>query len=252
MSSLTPAREKYKREITLLSHGYSAPKAFPDGKVTVYPWDPETDAWIVEKIQKSGNNATNFLWDLCARQCDLNGCPIDQVVVGDVTTILLVARGITNKNVVNLKVKCPQCGLEFQENIQVPDHLGKIGEKTSDYPGFDTITLAECKDIIKIRPLVVGDMKKIDGRSSTDKAMITDRILRILVPVVSINDTAPDTFAELTAWYAALHPLDKQQLQDKEDELYPHLDQNIKLVCNREDCKHTFTHALTFNQEFFR
>jgi len=251
LTSLTPAREKFKREITLLSHGYAAPQSFPDGKITVYPWDPETDDWIVDRIRRSGGSS-NFMWDLCARQCDLKGCPIDRFVVGDVNTVILVSRGIMNRNVVQISPKCPMCGKQATEEIKVPDNLSKIGEKSADYPGYDTITLPDCKDAVKIRPLVVGDMKKIDGRPEDDKLILPDRLLKILVPVVEVNDTTPDTFSELQSWYDALHPIDKQELQDKEDELYPHLDQNLSVQCDNPDCKHIFQHILTFNEKFFR
>jgi hypothetical protein len=39
MKSLQPRRQVYKRELNLLSKGFSAPKAWPEGKITIYPWD---------------------------------------------------------------------------------------------------------------------------------------------------------------------------------------------------------------------
>ena len=247
LKDMTSSRLKLRRQITLLSHGYSAPTAFPDGRITVYPWDTDVDAWATERATR-GNQG--YMWDLLKQLCDLNGCPLDKFVVGDVSTVLLVARALAHNNMVAFQATCPECAFKHAGQIKVPDQLERLGEKSTGYPGFDTITLEECGDVVKIRPLLIGDMNTIDGRPESLRQKVADRLCRILVPVVDVNDSTPDTFDELVTWWNALSPADKRSLTEREDELYPHLGTDLQWKCDR--CAAEFQFPLVFNEKFFR
>ncbi len=247
MKDLTPSRMRLRQQITLMSHGYSCPTALPDGKIWVFPWDADVDAWATERAAKG---MKNFMWDLLSRVCDLNGCPVEKFVVGDVSTVMLVSRALAHNNVISYQAKCPACEHAHFDQMNVPDQLARVGEKAPDYPGYDTITLPDCKDVVKIRPLLIGDMMTIENRPEDIRKKYPDRLCRILVPVVDINDSTPDSFDELQTWYDALTPADKQYLTDKQDELYPHLNTDIEWTCDR--CGHEFTFPLVFNERFFR
>ena len=71
LKSLTPRREAYKREITLVSGGYYAPKSFPDGKVTVYPWDATVDSWFQERMRQPKRE--HALWEVTSKVANLGG-----------------------------------------------------------------------------------------------------------------------------------------------------------------------------------
>jgi hypothetical protein len=247
MKDLTPSRLRLRREITLLSHGFSCPDAFPDGRIVVYPWDADVDAWAVER---AGRGLKNFMWDLLAKVCDLNGCPLEKFVVGDVSTVLLVSRALARANKVMYVAKCPECGHEHQDVITVPDELERVGEKSADYPGYDVITLPDCKDVVKIRPLLIGDFMAVENRPAPARQKYPDRLCRTLIPVVSVNDTTPDSFDELAAWYEALTPADKQYFVTQQDALYPHLNTDLDWTCDA--CGHKFVVPLVFNDKFFR
>lgn len=247
LTDLRPARERLSQQITLLSHGYSCPTAFPDGKITVYPWDPDIDAWAVER---SAKGMKNFMWDLLAKICDLNGCPLERFVVGDVSTVMLVSRALAHDHTIVFVAQCPQCSFEQRSQVRVPDQLERLGEKTDKYPGYDEITLPECKDVVKLRPLLVGDVTAIENRSERERKVYPDRFCRVLVPVVDINSTTPDTFAELATWYEALGPKDKRYLHEQQDLLYPHLKTELDWKCDQ--CAHEFSFPLVFNEKFFR
>jgi hypothetical protein len=248
LKSLTPRKLQYKKNIKLLSHGYTSPGSFPDGEITVYPWDTKVDDWLGERMKKGRQDTV--LYDLCAQLCDLNGCSIDNFVVGDVNTVLLVSRSIRFNSIIEYQATCPACAHASVETIAVPDELGKIGEKDSSYPGFDEIILPESKDLVKIRPLLVRDEKHILERDATSREAISDHAAHMLYPIVSINDGRPDNLNEVSTWFDAISPKDVAFLEQQENQLYPHLDTDIPHVCDR--CQTQFSHTLDFSKDFFR
>jgi hypothetical protein len=250
LKSLVPRRQQYKREIELLSHGYNDQTAWPGGKLTVYPWDDATDRWMIENVRKL--NKQDLVYGLLRICCDLNGGNIDNFVADEINVVLMVSRALTTDGVVVYNATCPQCGAKKQEEIKVPDQLGKIGEKTADYVGYDEITLPMVRDKVKLRPLLVKDEKTIIGRKDADKKALSDAELRTIMRVVSIGDGNPETLDELVQWYRALHAKDSRFLEDEGRRITPHLDTNIPHICDEPDCGHKFIQSLTIDQEFFR
>lgn len=250
LQDLKPRREKYKQVITLLSHGYSDPKAWPGGKLTVYPWDSQVDTWLMEEYRRSSESKAGLLHRALTKVCDLNGGSSDNFVASEVETVLLVSRAIRNANVVEYICPCPKCKWENRATIDIPTELGKVGAKKDDYPGYDLITLPVTKDEVAIRPLLIKDEKMIEDRSAEDREAISDDILYVVLPVVSVGGGQPETKEELVQWYLALPPDDASFLEDKQKELTPHLDTMIPHECDK--CKHRYKHKLHFDQEFFR
>jgi hypothetical protein len=246
---MQPRRLQYQKRIKLLSGGYAKPDAFPNGEITVYPWDTHIDDWLAERA-RSGESST-LLFDLCAKLCDLNGCPLDLFVAGDVNTVLLVARAIRYNSVIEYGYACPSCRFEMTSQVTVPDELGRVGEKPPSYPGYDAITLPDCQDQVRIRPLQVKDEKAILNRDELVAKLMTERIMHVLMAVVSINEGRPDAWEDALRWYDALSPRDAQYLEDQENELYPHLDTGLPSVCDR--CHARFKHELDVTSiDFFR
>jgi len=248
MTNLAPASQQYRRSVQLLSRGYSNRKAFPGGTITVFPWDSETDDWLTQRV-KSGIKET-ILFDLCGQLCDLNGCALNDFVAGDVTTILMVARSIARDNFLTFTTVCPQCGNSSQEKVIVPDGLERVGEKGLDYPGFDTVTLDKCKDIVKTKPLLIKDECTIANRSDDSKSRYPDRIAHIIASVISVNDTMADSVEELATWFRALHPYDASYLEEQINRNTPHLGTDFQCKCDK--CGKQFTHLIQLDQEFFR
>jgi len=250
LKSLVPRRQQYRREITLLSHGYTNRTAWPDGKLTVYPWDNTIDQWLLENLRKlSKQELTLGLLRLC---CDLNSGNIDDFVMDEINIVMLVSRALSTDGVVLYTSVCPHCGFKKQEELKVPDELEKIGEKSADYPGYDSLTLPVVADVVKLRPLLVLDEKHITNREEDKRKLVPDAELRTVMRVVSINDTKPDTLEELITWFRALHAKDSKFLEDKGREITPHLNTNIPHICDDADCGKKFTYPLTFDQDFFR
>lgn len=248
LKSMTPRRTQFQQKIKLLSGGYTQPNAFPNGMITVFPWDTNVDDWLAERMKKGQQGM--MLYDLCAQLCDLNGCPLDNFVIGDVNTVLLVARSIRYNSVIQYQTTCPHCGFVADETINVPDELVRVGEKEEGYPGYDEITLPDCQDVVHIKPLLVRDEKWIQDRDETSRAMMSDHVAHILKPIVAINGGTPDSWDQVLAWFNAISPQDAAYLERMENELYPHLETDLDHVCDK--CRAPFVHSLDFSKDFFR
>ena len=248
LKNLTPRREMYKREITLLSKGYINQTAWPGGKITVYPWDNEVDEWVVENVRRLSKE--EFIFALLGKCCNLNGAKVDDFVSDEINLVLLVARARLTADKIAYTSVCPFCGHKAQETAMIPDELEPLGVKTVDYPGFDIIDLPEIKDKVKLRPLTVKDERIIVNRPEIERKEVTDATMRTLMRVVDINSTQPDKLEELVQWFRALPPCDAKFLEDQGRLLTPHLNTAIPHKC--DECLKDFKHVLDFGNEFFR
>jgi hypothetical protein len=244
---MIPRRQAYKREITLMSHGFSNPTAWPGGKITVYPWDSDIDSWVGDPKRDAKQN---LIYGLLEKVVELNGAKADDVVFGEVNALLLLSRAIQYSGNMAYESQCPYCQHKREETIVIPDDLEPLGAKDASYPGYDEIKLPICGDIVRIRPLRVGDHRKIEERDAEAKEALPDRIMFILLPVVSIGGGEPETREELLLWYRALHPEDAHFIETEEERLTPHLNNAIPHTCDA--CTRAFTQILMFDQKFFR
>jgi len=251
LKSMTPRRQAFKKTITLPSHGFSNPQAWPDGQLSVYPWDSSVDDFLLDNNRKSAARQ-NILFELVAMLCDLNGGKLDDFVADETNIVLLVSRALAQDSTIVYTSVCPYCNAKEQEKVKVPDELEKVSEKLPGYTGVDLITLPDCKDVVKVRPLLIKDERIVLERPAADRAKISDNTLRNLLRIVTINDSTPDNVAELKTWYEALPPKDARHLEEQARELSPHLNTLIPHVCANPNCGREFKHNLTFDQDFFR
>jgi hypothetical protein len=248
LKSLTPRRTQFQTKITLLSGGYVKPDAFPNGQITVYPWDTHVDDWLADRMKKG--NQHMVLYELCAKVCDMGTCPLDKFIIGDVNTVLLVSRSLRYSSRIEYEARCPSCSNREVHVVKVPDELGKVGEKPAGYPGYDEITLPESADIVYARPLSVRDERLVAERDETSRKMMTDHVMHILMPIMAINGGTPDSLDQVLQWFDALSPQDAAYLESQQNQLYPHLDTDIPHRCDK--CGTEFKHPLDFSQDFFR
>lgn len=252
--TFVPARQAYKQEITLLSHGYHNKTAFPGGKITVFPWDKDVDEWIAQRVRKPRKE--RLLWELLSKLCNLNGSKVEDFLLGDLNTVLLVSRAIVHKNTVSYQPVCEHCATPGErEAIQVPDELEKVGEKTEDYIGWDEIELPESKDRVRLRPLRVQDEIDISNRDKKFKEMVSEDLAHLLAAIVEIGNSSgefgqPENIQEVLMWYEALHPQDKAYLDAQQQMMFPHLDTTIYHTC--ETCGKEYEHKLSLDTNFFR
>lgn len=248
LKSLTPRREAYKREITLVSGGFYAKQAFPEGKVTVYPWDTNIDAWFQSRLRQPKRELA--LWEVASKVANLNGTDFKDMPVGDLLTILMVSRSILSDCVIEYTAVCPQCTRPHPDRIRVPDELTPIGKRSPDFSGVEKVVLPDCGDEVELRVLTVGDEMSISDRSQEDRDLLPDALASILFAVVTVGGGRPDNKEEALTWYNALSPKDVEFLRKKRLELSPQLDADLQIKC--DGCGHQFVHSLELQRDFFR
>ena len=248
LKSLTPRRENFKREVTLISGGFYDRKALPGGKITVYPWDSHIDNWFQERLRLP--NKEYALWEAVEKVADLNGCQLRSMTMGDVWTVLMVSKSIRTDCVVDYYVRCPRCERGEKATIRVPDELQILGKKAPDYAGVDDITLPDSKDVVTFRPMTVGDNMWIMERDAEKRQKLPDLIAGILLPIKAVGGGSVDNTDEILNWYNALSPKDAEFLKTEQGKLHPQLDTAVQHKC--DSCGEKFTYDLDLNRDFFR
>jgi hypothetical protein len=248
LKSFAPRREQFKKEITLISGGFYNRTAFPGGKVTVFPWDSHIDGWFQERLREP--NKEYALWEAAEKVASLNGCPLRDMVMGDVWTILMVSKAIRTDCVISYKAVCPSCGKSDAAVIRVPDELQVQAKKAQDYPGVEDISLPDVGDIVTVRPLTVGDNMLILERDSEKRHQMSDNIAGILLPIKAVNGGVVESVQEILQWYNALSPKDADYLEKEQGRRHPQLDTAIPHKCDA--CGNKFVFELELNRDFFR
>jgi len=247
---MRPRREKDKKEIVLPSGGYANRTAFPDGKITVFPWDSIVDDWLNTTMQRgTPEEKQGALFNVLAKVSNLNGCLLNDFVLGDVNAVLLCSRSIQNDSYIEYGAICPDCANEEVDKIRSED-LTCISPKGPDYKGSDSLTLPKCQDVIELRPLRVEDELKIGSRAPENKALVSDHIAHAIAGIVSVNGTQPERIQEMVQWYLALPTGDAAFLEQQEDLLTPHLDLRLPQRCTH--CGYLYYFRMTLDAEFFR
>lgn len=244
LKSLKPARERFKREIKLLSGGFSMKDIIPGGLITIYPWDQSIDDWVIKNIKKV--QMATLPYEITKKLVGLES--IEALPAGDVNTILLVAKAAARDCKVTYKATCPACNHVEVISLTIPDQLERIGEKGPDYPGWDEFTLPACQDTVRVRPLLVRDERALLDHPDNDA--IPRSVARAITHLVSVNGGPPDSPEEAATWFKALQPSDFDFYVETTAKLEPHLGTDLKHKCDK--CGTEFMHNLSLDAEFFR
>ena len=251
LTDLRPSRGRYTRQIKLLSGGQINGDNFPDGMITVFPWDNSVDEWIASRVRKGANKGRNVLFQVLPKICDLNGLPLSKFVSSEVMAVLMVSRSILRNDAISFTWECEECGTSGEQTVKIPGDLQRVGEKNDTWPGYDAITLPDSKDVAKMRPITVGEELAVTDRSEPErKATCSDTVARILAGLVAVNDGKPDSAKEALTWFNALSPADQDYLITEYDKTQPQLGTTIQMKC--DSCEHEFNHTLRLDTDFFR
>lgn len=255
LKTLAPSTERLKTTITLISKGYSVRSALPEGELVVYPWDSEISEWLVNRASKTKDDMT-LSADVVAKLTRLPGSVVDNFVASELLLVMLVARSLTTDGVIKYTAKCPHCGTTQKEaTIAVPAQLGVTGEKSLEYPGYDEITLPSCGDLLRVRPLLVADIRRArEGGNTPETACILSlgtNSRHALLSITSVNGGTPDSLLELVTYYKALPPTDVGFLKARMRELSPALDTMVPQKCENPECEKEFKYDISMGYDFF-
>jgi len=251
LRDLNPSRDRYIRSIQLISGGHFNGAAFPDGMITVYPWDFNVDEWLTTRIRKGALKGRSILFNVLPKVCNLGSCKLENFIASEVMLVLMVARSILRDDVVEFEHECPSCGHTGSDRIKVPDQLERIGEKKLGWPGYDLITLPKIKDVVKVKPLTIGEELQVLNRTDHERAATcSDSVARVMSGIIDVNDGKPDSAMELIQWFNALPPSDQEFLLEEFDKTQPQLSQVVSMEC--DSCGVKFDRALRLDEDFFR
>lgn len=245
LPSLTPASERLKKSITLISHGYSLKPEIQDGVITVYPWDSEVSQWVISA--ERGSNDYDFIIRVAKKLLRCPDAVLHKMVASELLVVMLVARSLVNSGNLSYTAKCPHCkAVQAKSQVTVPDNLGKIGEKENDYRGWDEVTLPESGDAVKLRSPLVLDVINAFSKGIKD---VSETGLLNAVSIMAVNDTMPDDFNELVKYYLALPPNDASFIRKYMNDHSPALDTKIPHECDQ--CNKPFSYDLALSYDFF-
>ena len=258
---MQPRREAYKRSIPLISGGYYAKAAFPDGLITVYPWDSRTDEWFLEKLRKTSEERDYAILEVAEKVSALKGLKYGQLLESDAEEIVMVSRAMSTGLQVIFEAECPACNANNKNEIKIPDGLTKVSEKKPDFNGIETITLPENLDVIEFKHLNIADLIKVNQRSDDSKKEVPTKLALGATCLLSVNgngtvddkgarDGAPTSLQDAIVYLEALSPVDIEYFYQQRVELYPHLDRKVVVECDK--CGHRFDYVLRLTTDFFR
>lgn len=253
LTSLEPTRSKMASEIQLPSGGYVSPNSFPNGKITVFPWDAFAEELFIDMAQ-TGAFREHALFDIVPSICNLKECSLGDFIASEALLIVMISRSLSNRGKLDLVLPCPKCGHVNKMTVAIPDDLRRRGEKPEGYPGTDVVVLKESGDHVRIHPLTVASVKKGIQRDKDEVRKVPHSIYEILHSISAIGDGkdegTPTDEAEVLAWFRALSPADSAQLRKAIGELTPGVDPVISVKCDK--CGHVFNYGLSLETDFFR
>lgn len=248
LPTLAPATERLKKTIELISGGYSLQPEIKNGMLTIYPWDSEVSQWAIDATNNSGRDNYDFSARVVQRLTRLSDALLERFIASELLLIMLVARSLVSDSVLRYTSTCPHCGTkQVESKIKVPDNLGVVGKKPTDYVGYDTITLPATGDELRVRPIQIGDVRRIAevAGSLSESGMLNAG------SVVSVNGGTPDRPREAIEYYLALPPADVDFLQKYLRDNSPALDTAVPHICDNERCKKPFKFNLGLHYDFF-
>ncbi len=246
LTSLVPASERLKKTITLISGGYSLQPEVQGGQLTIYPWDSEISEWVA-----SSSRAQDPLFSatIVQKLTRLTGPVMDRFIASELLLVMLVARSLVTQGTVEYRARCPHCQtVQKTTTLKIPEELGTLGKKETGYLGFDMVKLPESGDEIKLRPLMVGHLKEIEG---SRPATLSESGANLAISIQEVNGSVPANPKEIFQYYLALPPGDVAHLRQKSNELSPALDTVVAHVCDLPRCEKHFSYNLGLHYDFF-
>ena len=258
-TSLANARDRFKTVVPLVSGGYASMERLPSGKITVFPWDSSVSEWLATR-DTSGEGEMHTLAALASKVTGVKVDGLRCLPEGEISMIVMVSRALAfNEQRVIFKPRCPHCGKPQPDaSVRVPDDLEVLGQKPSDYPGYEpAFTLPVNTDELVIRPLLVGDVLDLEDRLTdrSDPLMpkdVTELQFRLVSSLVSVGGGKPDNAVEALSYVRSLHPEDTDAWAAKLIAASPSLSSVVKCKCENESCGLPFTHNLNLRRDFFR
>jgi predicted RNA-binding Zn-ribbon protein involved in translation (DUF1610 family) len=259
ISDFSPSREKYKRDIDIPSGLWYAKDKFPDGKLTVFPWDMDVNNRFMKILNRVKSSSIRWQIEMMPLLADLKGLEPKNFLANETALVMMISRALVGNGKIEVEMTCPECGHVNKAKLDIPDNLERIGAKPAGYIGYDVIRLPSCGDYVAIRPQTLGDILACEERDTLGDSLkgvqMPQPVLQKLYCVYGVGTSAddlgrPDNITEVLKWFNSLPPSDAECYSTSFEEVQPGVSSEVNWTC--DSCGHEFTHRLELNRDFFR
>lgn len=237
----------------LPSGGFYLPNyLLENGTLKIKPWGHTLDKEIVKSAKKKGRDI--FL-KIIQKVTDIPIELIPSVLIGDATTISLVARSLRKSGQMVYTSRCPSCDRTEEEHIRLPDDLRLKNSPDGGYSETYEIILPKIEDHVKLSYISLDTVDKARDRTeSIFNNKIGIDLNTILYTIVEIGDGKdygkPENFDEICTWFNALPVSDQTFLEESANKSQPSYVPEIEHLCS--NCGTTFYHTIRLDEQFFR
>jgi hypothetical protein len=244
---------KVSQVFTLPSHGFPYPDAFPEGRITVYPYNSEVEQTIADEGIVPQERINKAVKCIAAFPEVFN---TDDLLVGDQYYVFAASRSMSGDAQYKFKTQCSSCGKQEEHEFTLPNGL-PIKEYPATFKEPLTFDLPDLKDTIGIRFLRVRDEKQIRLFCKTRKQVHNEQgditiTARLASHIASVNDGQPDNLDEAYEYVKGLAGADFIKLRTEIQKSQPGLMQLLRVQCPHSDCNTVYTTVFPINADFFR
>lgn len=232
------------------SQGHLYDGKFPGGEVVLSPMTTSEE----KILQQAGKDRMEII-DTLVQRC-LVKCPVayDDLLIPDMFYMLLVIRNITYGSEYKFRLECAKCGLEYQQQLEIPVGLRLRCLSLEDEGEPWSISLPQSGDMLQYRLLRVRDEKDIRtwSRQAYQRSVQTGDpayTYRIAKHIVSINGDEKDPVKRLD--YAE-EMIGGDSLAFRTAIEKREFGVRLQLDATCPSCGHDSKARLPFDREFFR
>lgn len=226
-----------------------------------FPGVPERITWramsLMDEKQRLASQGISGIVDLIGN-CTVEPEGFDPYCLSrfDCDFAMMKLRIVSHGPMYNVEVRCPHCGKLIKEAINL-DEL-PVKEVEDDFsPVFEMGPLPTSGDILKVKMLVMGDLRDIDEEARRVSAKFPDYpgnpadVLSYIYKIQEVNgEKLP--FTRLKTYVENMPVSDSVYFDQAYEEAYSDygVDTQLAFVC--DNCRQSFTKFMPLNEEFFR
>ena len=164
---------------------------------------------------------------------------IETLHQNDIMYLIYALRELTFGNTYIQEIVCPECGAKYETEIDIAD----MSLTFLDVDSIDSklnIKLPVCEDILQLKLLSVGDIKRIDKmiKQKVSKGRLKDpesyeMTVKLMETIVTRNGVDFDSFEEKQNYVDTLNLKDLIKIQNTLSEVDFGLDTKINKACDR-------------------
>lgn len=182
--------------------------------------------------------------------------PVDELLVGDMHSLMMYMRSTAYGDKINLYTECPSCGKSGETHVNLSSMGAKEILEFPDENGLYSFVLPKMKINgekvqVKFQPLRIKHEKEIDlailNEKNEEKKYTSSVTLRLEKQIVSINNLTDSDYIRKVIKKMPIR--DSTELRSYMDMVEPGIDSKIKVRC--QHCEHNYSNSIELNTGLF-